>query len=79
MKTLNTLIKELQAMVEEDETVGELPVYVYADHGQTFIQTGEPSIDSTLAYDYYAETIHPDDIPEAQEEGEVFRFITIGD
>lgn len=78
MKTLNTLIKELQAMVEEDESVGECPVYVYADHGQTFIEARESSIDFTLAYDYYAETIHPNDIPEAQEEGEVFRIITIG-
>lgn len=79
MKTLNTLIKKLQAMVEEDISLGECPVYVYTDHGQAFIEAGEASVEYTLAYDYYAETIPPEDVPEAQEEGEVFRMIVIGD
>ncbi len=76
MKTVNELIKELQDLVKTDATLGKCPVYVIADHGQTFIQMNQVSVDHTEAYDYYAEVI---DLEEAEEFDEVKTFVTIGD
>lgn len=59
MKTVKEIIEELQELVEHNKEIGSLPVYVIADHGQTFIQSGCISVEHTLGdYEYYEETYH---------------------
>lgn len=76
MKTLNQVIDELMEL--KDSGAGDLPVYVYADHGQTFIQLGGASVEVFEEYSYYAEGVHPDDVDE-DEEAEYVNAVVIGD
>lgn len=78
MKTLDTVIMELQQIRDYDPSLGSAPVYVIADHGQTFIQCNDVSIDHTFEYDYYAEAYLTEELDSA-EMHVVKPFITIGD
>lgn len=53
--TVAELIKELQ------ELDPNLPVYVYADHGQTLIQQYHVSVWNVEELDYYAEEVYSED------------------
>ncbi len=82
MKTVNGVIKELQELVEQDESLGEVPVYVIADHGQTYIQSGCVSVEETTEYSYYAETIEDEGLDEDDDDfpsHKVMKFVCIGD
>lgn len=76
MKTVNEVIKELQELVKQDESLGDVPVYVIADHGQTFIQSGCVSVEETREYSYYAVTLEG---IEYDEKKPVKTFVCIGD
>jgi len=78
MKTVSEVIKELQTLVEHDPELKDAPVYVYADHGQTFIQANQISVDYTFDYDYYAEVYDLEGL-DLQELLEVKNFVTVGD
>lgn len=78
MKTVNEVIKELQDLVEQDKDIGNLPVYVIADHGQTYIKAGQVTLDYTFEYEYYAEAYDLEEI-EPEELSEIKAFVTIGD
>lgn len=68
MKTLNEIIRELQSLQEQG--FGEAPVYVFADHGQTFIQADSPTLEKAEELGYTIEDL-------TDEEG--VPFICIGD
>jgi len=78
MKTVSEVINELQTLIEHDPALKYAPVYVIADHGQTFIQSNQVTVDHTFDYDYYAEVCDLEEL----ELGELLKvkpFVTIGD
>ncbi|MBG23750.1 MAG: hypothetical protein CMF22_10545 [Idiomarinaceae bacterium] len=74
MITVNQMIEILQESVRDDPSVGELPLYVYADQGQVNIQASEPSYAFVHDYDYYIEDFEADKSEEYPKE-----IIIIGD
>jgi len=81
MKTLNTLIKELQSLVNIDEAIGELPVYV-SESTQRFVSDVEVNLEYT--FENYEMSLGYDEIVDLEEiewneMKDVKAFVTIGD
>ena len=73
MKKVRDLIKELSNLDPE------MPVYVRADHGQTFIQGGYVGVEYSDTLDYYIEdTIDKQDI-EYYEDQDTYKICIISD
>lgn len=62
MITVNQMIKQLQDSVKDDPKFGECPLYVYADHAQTYIQADDLCFGYAHDYDYYIEECDPDNV-----------------
>lgn len=59
---VSELIMELQDFQSE---YGDLPVKIYADHGQVHMTAGQVSLSYTEDVDeYMSEAVHPDDVEE---------------
>jgi hypothetical protein len=78
MKTLGELKQEIELLLKEAPELESCPVYVYADHGQEFIQMNQMSVDYTMEYSYYADVWDLEEL-EPEELKEIKPFVTIGD
>jgi hypothetical protein len=69
------LLQKLQGLTPEQL---ELPVYVWADHGQTTEAAAHFQLGFCTEYDLYLDDVevHPDDTSE-YDEGELLQFIVI--
>ena len=73
MKKVRDLIEELSKLDPE------MPVYVRADHGQTFIQGRYVGVEYSNTLDYYIEdTIDEQDIEE-YEDRDIYKICVISD
>lgn len=69
------LLVKLSKFTEEEL---QLPVYVYADHGQSHMQASDVNLETAteLGYDLEDYFVHPDDRKD-HDESELLKFIGI--